>query len=54
MDEKTIIQGLECCLQIGGKDCAVCPYDLKEPICALKLQTDALELIKELTEGGQK
>lgn len=49
MDElKRIIQGLECCLAVEDKDCTVCPYDTKEPLCTQSWMTEALEILKEI------
>lgn len=52
-DIKRIIQGIECCLAINDKDCTVCPYDTKEPLCTQSWMAEALEVLKEIDAGKE-
>ena len=51
LNRDKIIKALECCIHSDSEEnyCINCPY-YAEKYCAAKISTDALALIKELTE----
>ena len=53
MEKEQIIKALECC--IGDNDCNSCPYWVDVDVnCFDNVKSDALALIKELTEENEK
>ena len=51
MERDDIIKALECC---RGKGCKECPYRCGDATCISTVASDALSLIKKLTEDVER
>ena len=46
MDEKNVLNGINCCLINGDPECHLCPYDAIDLRCRANLRNDLIDLLK--------
>ena len=45
MDEKNVLNGINCCLINGDPECHLCPYDAIDLRCRANLRNDLIDLL---------
>ena len=54
LNREQIVKALECCSKKKWSKCSGCPREAEDALCMYRLCSDALALIRELTEENER